>query len=120
MHCVSDPSLLASVYYKHPPVVIKVADNRTLHAHAVGTATLPLTGTNGKTHYVTLHNVIYHPNFHTNLISVRRLWQDNNIMCLFDPVNYTKDALTGIQFPISFDRQYYISSHLNLVLSIYT
>ena len=71
VHCVSDPSLLASVYYKHPPVVIKVADNRTLHAHAVGTATLPLTDTNGKLHYVTLHNVIHHPNFHTNLISVR-------------------------------------------------
>ena len=84
VHCVSNPSLLASVYYEHPPVVIKVADNRTLRAHAVGTSILPLVDDHGKTHLVTLHNVIYHPNFHTNLISVRRIWQDNHIMCLFD------------------------------------
>ena len=119
VHCVSNPSLLASVYYKHPPVVIKVADNRTLRAHAVGTSILPLVDDHGKTHLVTLHNVIYHPNFHTNLISVRRLWQDNHIMCLFDPLNYMKDTYTGTKFPISFDRQY-ISSHINLVLSTQT
>ena len=40
-HCVSDLSMPASVYYKHPPVMIKVADNRTLNAHAVDTAILP-------------------------------------------------------------------------------
>jgi len=116
VHCVSNPSLLASIYYKHPPVVIKVADNRTLRAHDVGTAILPLIDDHGKTHLVTLHNVIYHPNFHTNLISVRQLWQDNHIMCLFDPLNYMKDTSTGTKFPISFDRQY-ISSHVNFVLS---
>jgi len=116
VHCVSDPSLLTSVYYKHPPVLIKVADNRTLHAHAVGTAVLPLLDNRGKTHLVTLHNVIYHPNFHTNLVSVRRLWQDNNITCLFDPHNFMQDISTGVKFPISFDKQY-ISSHLSLVLS---
>ena len=96
VHCVSDPSLLTSVYYKHPPVLIKVADNRTLHAHAVGTAVLPLLDNRGKTHLVTLHNVIYHPNFHTNLVSVRRLWQDNNITCLFDPHNFMQDISTGV------------------------
>jgi len=116
VHCVSDPSMLASVYYKHPPVTIKVADNRTLNAHAVGTAILPLLDNHNRIHHVTLHNVIYHPNFHTNLISVRRLWKDNHIMCLFDPHNYMKDASTGTKFPISFDRQY-ISSHTNTILS---
>ena len=81
VHCTSDPTLLTSVYYKHPPVLIKVADNRTLQAHAVGTAILSLLDQHHKTHHVTLHNVIYHPNFHTNLLSVRRLWLDNHIMC---------------------------------------
>ena len=90
VHCISDPSLLTSVYSKHPPVLIKVADNRTLHAHAIGTAILPLVDQHNRTHHVTLHNVIYHPNFHTNLISVRRLWRDNHIMCRFDPHNCKK------------------------------
>ena len=69
VHCVSDPSLLTFVYYKHHPVLIKVADNRTLQARAVGTAILPLVDQHYKTHNVTLHNGIYHPNFHTNLLS---------------------------------------------------
>ena len=92
VHCTSDPSLLTSIYYKHPPVIIKVADNRTLRAQAVGTALLPLIDLHNKTHHVTLHNVIYHPNFHTNLLSVRRLWLDNHMMCRFDPHNYLQLA----------------------------
>ena len=111
VHCISDPSLLTSVYYKHPPVIIKVADNRTLRAHAVGTAILPLLDLHSKTHHVTLHNVIYHPNFHTNLLSVRRLWLDNHIMCRFDPHNYLQDSSSNIKFPIAYDRQY-VSSHI--------
>ena len=107
VHCISDPSLLTSVYYKHPPVLIKVVDNRTLRAHAVGTAILPLVDRHDRTHHITLHNVIYyHPDFHTNLISVRRLWRDNNIMCRFDPHNYMEDAFSGVKFPITFNRQY--------------
>ena len=42
IHGVSDLAMLTSVYYKHPPVIITVADNRTLSAQAVGTAILPL------------------------------------------------------------------------------
>ena len=117
VHCVSDPSLLTSVYYKHHPVLIKVADNRTLHAHAVGTAILSLVDQYNRTHTVTLHNVIYHPNFHTNLLSVRRLWHDNHIMCRFDPHNYMQDASSGVRFPITFDKQY-ISSHTIYISSI--
>jgi len=117
VHCVSDPSLLTSVYYKHHPVLIKVADNRTLHAHAVGTAILSLVDQYNRTHTVTLHNVIYHPNFHTNLLSVRRLWHDNHIMCRFDPHNYMQDASSGVRFPITFDKQY-ISTHTNYISSI--
>ena len=119
VHCISDPSLMTSIYYKHPPVLIKVADNRTLHAHAVGTAILPLVDQHNRTHHVTLHNVIYHPNFHTNLISVRRLWRDNHIMCRFDPHNYMEEASTGARFPITFNRQY-TSSHISYASSIST
>jgi len=117
VHCISDPSLMTSIYYKHPPVVIKVADNRTLHAHAVGTAILPLVDQHNRTHHVTLHNVIYHPNFHTNLISVRRLWRDNHIMCRFDPHNYMEEESSGVRFPITFDRQY-TSSHISYASSM--
>ena len=95
---------------------IKVADNRTLSAQAVGTAILPLHDTHGRTHHITLHNVIYHPNFHTNLLSVRRLWLDNHIMCRFDPHNYLHDS-DGVRFPIAYDKQY-ISSHVAYVSSI--
>ena len=104
VHCICDPSLLTSIHYKHPPVVIKVADNRTLSAQAVGTVILPLHDTHGRTHHITLHNVIYHPNFHTNLLSVRRLWLDNHIMCRFDPHNYLHDS-SGVRFPIAYDRK---------------
>jgi len=117
VHCVSDPSLLTSVYYKHPPVLIKVADNRTLRAHAVGTAILPLLDQHNKTHHLTLHNVVYHPNFHTNLLSVCRLWLDNQVMCRFDPHNYLHDSPTGIEFPITYNRQY-VSSHITYVSSV--
>jgi len=117
VHCTSDPTLLTSVYYKHPPVLIKVADNRTLQAHAVGTAILSLLDQHHKTHHVTLHNVIYHPNFHTNLLSVRRLWLDNHIMCRFDPHNYLQDSPSGTKFPITYDQQY-VSSHVTNVSSI--
>ena len=113
VHCICDPSLLTSIHYKHPPVVIKVADNRTLSAQAVGTVILPLHDTHGRTHHITLHNVIYHPNFHTNLLSVRRLWLDNHIMCRFDPHNYLHDS-SGVRFPIAYDKQY-ISSHVSSI-----
>ena len=96
--------------------MIKVADNRRLSAQAVGTAILPLHDTHGKTHHITLHNVIYHPNFHTNLLSVRRLWLDNHIMCRFDPHNYLHNS-SGIRFPIAYDKRY-ISSHAAYVSSL--
>ena len=118
VHCISDPSLLTSVYYKHPPVIIKVADNRTLHAHMVGTAILPLVDQHNRTHHITLHNVIHHPNFHTNLISVRHLWRDNHIMCRFDPHNTMLDSSTNTRFPITFDKQQYISSDISYVSSL--
>ena len=38
IHCVGDRSLLTHVYSNHAPVNIRVADNRVVTAHAVGSA----------------------------------------------------------------------------------
>ena len=42
IHCVGDRSLLTHVYSHHAPVNIKVADNRVVTAHAVGSAVVKL------------------------------------------------------------------------------
>jgi hypothetical protein len=63
IHCVNDFSLLTSVYADHDPINIKVADKRTLRAHAIGTAVVNMIDDKGKTHQITLHNVVYHPDF---------------------------------------------------------
>lgn len=106
IHCVNDFSLLTSVYTDHDPVNIKVADKRTLRAHAVGTAIVNMTDRNGKTHQLTLHNVVYHPSFHTNLLSVRRLWKDNRISTVFKSKNYLKCMHTHAKFPFSYHKSY--------------
>ena len=106
IHCVGDPSLLTSIYSDHKPVGIKVADNRVIYSHAVGTAVIPLVDDRGHTQEVVLHNVVYHPSFHTNLLSVRRLWQDSRLQCKFDPRNYIKCKHTGAKFPFRYEAQY--------------
>ena len=115
MHCGSDPSILASVYYKHPPVLIKVVDNRTLNAHAVGTVILPLVAQHNREHHITLHNVII-PTF-TLTSLVRRLWRYNLITFLFDPHNFMQEASIGVRVPITFDRQC-VSSYVSYVSSL--
>lgn len=119
IHCVGDLSLLTSVYYKHHPVMVKVADNRCIRAHAVGTAQIPFTDSKGKTQLITLHNVIYHPHFHTNLLSVRKLWRDNRITCRFDPYNYMKDVSSGNKYYFSNTKQY-TTAHVGLVTALST
>ena len=79
VHCIGDASMLTTFYENHPPVHIKVADKRIVTAHAVGTAVVTMVDLQGRSHSITLHNVVYHPSFHTNLMSVRRLWRDNRI-----------------------------------------
>ena len=83
VHCVNDFSLLTSVYTDHDPVHIKVADKRVIRASAVGTAIVSMADNNGCKHQVTLHNVVYHPSFQSNLLSVRRLWRDNRMSAKF-------------------------------------
>ena len=88
VHCVSDRSILTSEYVDADAVYIKVADNRIIKAHAVGTAVVSMIDHNGYRHQVTLHNVVYHPQFGSNLLSVRRLWKDNRLTTRFEGKNY--------------------------------
>ena len=106
IHCIGDASLLTSIYSNHKPVGIKVADNRVLYSHAVGTAIIPLADNKGNTQDVVLHNVVYHPSFHTNLLSVRKLWKDSRLQCRFDPHNYIQCKHTGAKFPFRYEAQY--------------
>jgi len=107
VHCVNDFSLLTSVYTDNDPVLIKVADKRVLRASAVGTAVVKMTDTNGNEHDVTLHNVVYHPSFGSNLLSVRRMWRDNRMSCKFrGENNFFKCVHTHTKFPFKFDSQY--------------
>ena len=43
LHCIGDKSLLTHTYKNHPPVKLKVADDRVLESHAVGTVDVKLT-----------------------------------------------------------------------------
>ena len=58
IHCVNDFSLLTTVYTDTTPIRIKVANKQTTRAHAVGSAVVNMTDEHGKTHQVTLHNVV--------------------------------------------------------------
>ena len=106
VHCVNDFSLLTSVYTDRTPVSIKVADKRVLRSHAVGTVVTHLKDSEGRDHQITLHNVVYHPEFGCNLLSVRRLWRDNRLSTKFREHNYLKCSHTGAKFPFSFSGQY--------------
>ena len=77
VHCINDKSLFDSVYDNHPTVRITVANRQVIEAEAVGTATLQIVNEDGVHKSITLHNVVYHPSFSENLLSVSRLWKDN-------------------------------------------
>ena len=96
---MNDFSLLTSVYTDHQPVTIRVADKRVLRAHAVGTVVTHLKDDKGRDHQITLHNVVYHPDFGCNLLSVRRLWRDNRLSTKFREKNHLKCSHTGAKFP---------------------
>ena len=118
VHCVNDFSLLTSVYTDHDPVRIKIADKRVLRAHAVGTAVTTLRDSRGRMHQVTLHNVVFHPEFGSNLLSVRRLWRDNRLSTKFRDKNYMKCAHTGAKFPINYHGQYRMHSASSAVRTV--
>ena len=62
---------------------------------------------------VTLHNVVYHPHFKDNLLSVHRLWHDSRIGVRFEDRNHLKCMRTGRNFRFRFDGGYHI--HVDLL-----
>ena len=98
VHCINDASMFDHVYENHPEVKVTVANKQVLTAKAVGTVKVTLTNQHNHTHTVTLHNVVYHPNFSENLLSVRRLWKDSRISTTFEDSNYFKDKSTGDKY----------------------
>ncbi|MGA1314002.1 MAG: reverse transcriptase domain-containing protein [Pelagibacteraceae bacterium] len=83
IHCINDPSLFESVDEDHDPLRITVANNSVVHSKQMGTVLIDLKDKNGKSHTHRLSNVVYHPDFSDNLLSVRRLWDDHSISSKF-------------------------------------
>ena len=77
---------------------LRVANGKILVAHAVGTVKLKLQQPDGSITEVLLHNVVFHPDFSHNLLSVRRLWRDNRIKTRFGERNYFKEVSTPETF----------------------
>jgi len=109
VHCVGDSSMLTSVYTDHPPVNIKVADNRVITAAAVGTCETTMRNSQGQLHTITLHNVVYHPHFAHNLLSVRRLLRDNRLTTHFKEDCYFRCRATKHRFPFSCPHGQYVA-----------
>ena len=117
IHCTGHRSMLDEEYANHPPVRIKVADNRIVNCCVVGSCTMYLKDTNGHKHAIVLHNVVYHPSFgDTNLLSVRRLWKHNRISAHFASSCYLKCRHTHAKFPITFTNHFTMQSVRKLEL----
>ena len=110
LHCINDVSLFDSIDHHHPKVKLRVANGKVLEAHAVGTVKLRLVAEDGSTTEIILHNVVYHPSFTHNLLSVRRLWRDNRIKTRFGSQNYFKQANTGQRFRFEFHSEFRVQS----------
>ena len=110
LHCINDISLFDSINHHHPKVKLRVANGKVLEAHAVGTVKLRLVAEDGSTTEILLHNVVYHPSFTHNLLSVRRLWRDNRVKTRFGSQNYFKQANTGLKFRFEFNSEFRVQS----------
>ena len=102
VHCINDSQLFEAVYEDHPPVRITVANKQVLIAKAVGSVRLRLRNQQGEIVELVIHNVVYHPDFHENLLSVRRLWKDNRLKTSFGAVNRFKCVNTLDKFTFGF------------------
>ena len=92
IHCINDASLFKHFTTPKHSVRIVTANNGVIYAEAIGTVEVVLLDANGHEQTITLHNVAYSPHFHTNLISVRRLWRDSGIKTRFGARNYFKSV----------------------------
>ena len=114
LHCINDYNLFESIDHNHPPVKLRVANGKTIVAQAVGTAKLRLQRDDGSTHEILLHNVVYHPDFSHNLLSVRRLWKDSKVKTHFGATNYFRDTATRSKFHFHFNSSFEAQSILSV------
>ena len=113
VHCVKDKSLLATID-PSKRVQLKVADGRVVTSDAIGTAPVKLlNSTTGRLEEIILHNVVYHPSFSHNLLSVRRLWQDSRIAVQFDDRNYLQCYSSGGRYRFTYDNGYKLHSAMS-------
>ena len=110
LHCINDINLFDSIYQDHRPVKLRVANGKILVSHAVGSVKINLQRQDGTTHSILIHNVVYHPEFSHNLLSVRRLWKDNGLKARFGDKNYFKCKNTNEKFSFAFDREFNVQS----------
>ena len=110
LHCINDISLFDTIDQDHPQIHLRVANGKVITAKAVGTVKLRLVAEDGSTSEIVLHNVVYHPSFSHNLLSVRRLWRDNRIKTRFGSRNYFKQANTGKKFNFEFHSEFKVQS----------
>ena len=110
LHCINDINLFDSIYQDHRPVKLRVANGKILVSHAVGSVKINLQRQDGTTHSILIHNVVYHPEFSHNLLSVRRLWKDNGLKARFGDKNYFKCKNTNEKFSFAFDREFKVQS----------
>ena len=110
IHCIRDASLFKYFTTPKHPVRIVTANNSVIYAEAVGTVEITLLDANGQEQTITLHNVAYSPHFHTNLISVRRLWRDSGIKTRFGSHNYFKSVHDHWRCEFDFRREFVVES----------
>ena len=110
LHCINDINLFDSIDQNHRPVRLRVANGKILIAHAVGSVTVHIQRQDGTSHQLLIHNVVYHPEFSHNLLSVRRLWKDNGLKTRFGDKNYFKCKNSHEKFPFAFDREFKVPS----------
>ena len=115
IHCCNDKSILTSIY-PDATANLTVANNQTMEIKTIGSATVHFTDTDGKTHPITIHNVCYHPQFSSNLLSVYRLWKDNNLKTVFEDKNYFKDLKTKQKFTFAHCGQYLMNTAYKAIL----
>ena len=120
IHCINDPSLFTSCYTPDHPIVISTANGSRITATLVGNVDVQMEDAQGRMRTITLYNCVYSPHFHSNLISVRRLWKDSRIKTRFGETNFFHDTQLHFRCRFTHDREYVVQSvhHLHNTPSI--
>ena len=88
--CITDLSLFDSITEWHPDAHVRVANNQTMQATAIGTITLRVYNDRGKIETLKIENVFYLPEFHCNLLSTKQLWKQCGYKSVFTDKSYLK------------------------------